>query len=86
MLVAAVKAIAAQSPALKDPNKDLLPDIVDVREVSVSVAKAVVRQSVEEGLAREEGIPQEEEDLEQWVREQMWEARYRPLVKADQKG
>ena len=30
MLVAAVKAIAAKSPALKDPDKGLVPDVVDV--------------------------------------------------------
>ena len=30
MLVAAIKAIAAQSPALKDPDKGLVPDVIDV--------------------------------------------------------
>ena len=81
MLVAAVKAIAAQSPALKDPDKGLVPDVIDVREISVHVAKAVIRQAVEEGLATERGIPDDEGELEEWVREQMWEARYRPLVR-----
>ncbi|KAL2041898.1 hypothetical protein N7G274_005085 [Stereocaulon virgatum] len=84
MLVAAVKAIAAQSPALKDPSKGLVPDVIDVREISVHVAKAVIKQSVEEGLATEEGIPENDEDLEEWIREQMWEPRYRPLVHVDQ--
>jgi len=37
MLVSAVKAIAAQSPALKDPNKGLVPDVIDVREISGKV-------------------------------------------------
>ncbi len=49
----------------------------------MQIAKAVVRKAVEEGLAQEEGIPDDEGELEEWVREQMWEARYRPLVKAD---
>lgn len=79
MLVAAVKALAAQSPALKDPSKGLLPDVVDVREISVHIARAVIKQAVEEGLAQEEGIPTDEGDLEEWVREQMWDAKYRPL-------
>ncbi|CZS98861.1 probable NAD-dependent malic enzyme [Rhynchosporium agropyri] len=83
MLVAAVKALAAQSPALKDPKKGLLPDVVDVREISVRIAKAVIRQAVEEGLATEDGIPEDDEDgdkvLEEWVREQMWDPVYRPL-------
>lgn len=82
MLVAAVKAIAAQSPALKNPRKGLVPDITNVREVSVQVAKAVVKQAVDEGLATQDGIPEEDEELEEWVREQMWEPRYRSLVRA----
>lgn len=79
MLVAAVKALAAQSPALSDPDKGLLPDVVNVREISVHIAKAVIKQSVEEGLATQEGIPDGDEDLEEWIREQMWDAAYRPL-------
>ena len=83
MLVAAVKAIAAQSPALKDPDKGLVPDVIDVREISVHVAKAVIKQAIEEDLATEKGIPENDEDLEEWIREQMWEPRYRPLVRVD---
>ncbi|KZF24517.1 hypothetical protein L228DRAFT_218969, partial [Xylona heveae TC161] len=83
MLVAAIKALAAQSPALKDPNRGLLPDVVDVREISVHIAKAVIKQSVEEGLAREEGIPSDDHALEEWVREQMWDPAYRPLKRVD---
>lgn len=79
MLVAAVKALAAQSPALKDPSKGLLPDVIDVRDISVHIARAVIKQAVEEGLAQEDGIPEDEDDLEEWVREQMWDAKYRPL-------
>lgn len=81
MLVAAVKAIAAQSPALKDPNRGLVPDVTDVREISVHVAKAVIQQAVEEDLATVKDIPDNNDDLEEWIREQMWEPRYRPLVR-----
>lgn len=81
MLVAAIKVIADQSPALQDPDKGLVPDITDVREISVHVAKAVIKQAVEEGLAREEEIPDEDGELEEWVREQMWEPRYRQLIR-----
>ena len=83
MLVAAVKALADQSPALKDPDKGLLPDVVEVRELSVQIAKAVIKQAVEEGLATEKGIPGKDKDLEAWVREQMWEPRYRELKRVD---
>lgn len=85
MLVAAVKALAAQSPALKDPDRGLLPDVVEVRELSVRIAKAVIKQAVEEGLATEKGIPEDEDDLDAWVREQMWEPRYRELKRVDQR-
>ena len=86
MIVAAVKAIAGQSPALKDPNQGLVPDVVNVREISVQIAKAVIQQAVEEGLATEKDIPEDDTTLDEWVREQMWEARYRPLVKVEARG
>ncbi|KAB8304121.1 hypothetical protein EYC80_003541 [Monilinia laxa] len=79
MLVSAVKALADQSPALKNPDKGLLPDVVNVREISVHIAKAVIQTSVEEGLAQEKNIPTNDEDLEEWIREQMWDPAYRPL-------
>ena len=80
MLVSAVKALAGEAPALKDPDRGLLPDVVDVREISVKIARNVIRTSVEEGLAQEEGIPEEDEELEKWIRSQMWEPKYRELV------
>lgn len=86
MIVAAVKAIVAQSPALKDPDKGLVPDVVNVREISVHIAKAVIKQAIEEGLATEKDMPDDDADLEEWVREQMWEPRYRPLVKVAADG
>lgn len=86
MVVAAVKAIAAQSPALQDPDKGLVPDVVNVREISVHIAKAVIQQAVDEGLATQRDIPGDDGGLEEWVREQMWEPRYRPLVKVEAHG
>ncbi len=93
MLVAAVEALAAQSPALKDPDKGLVPDVEQVRDLSVHIAKAVIKQAVQDGLAQEEDIPFRKYEggkdgdvdgdhdavLEEWIREQMWEPRYRPL-------
>lgn len=81
MLVTAVKELAAQSPALRNPRKGLVPDIMDVREISVHVAKAVIKQAVEEGLAVEKNMPTQDGELEEWIRAQMWEPRYRPLVR-----
>ena len=81
MLVAATKALAAQAPALKDPDAALLPDVVDVREISVKIAAAVIRQACKEDLNQERDIPSEDGELEEWIREQMWDPVYRPLRK-----
>ena len=80
MVIAASKALAAKAPALKDPNKPLLPDVEDVRELSVGVAKAVIQTAVEEGLAQEKDIPGED-DLDEWIRVQMWQAENRSFKK-----
>ena len=80
MLVAAVEALKARSPALQDSMKPLLPDVEDVREISVDIATAVILCAVEEGLAQAEGIPTTDSELREWIRIQMWEAEYRPLV------
>ncbi|CAG8180395.1 unnamed protein product [Penicillium olsonii] len=80
MLVAAVEALKAESPALKDSNKPLLPDVENVREISVKIAAAVIRCAVEEGLAQQDGIPDSDSELQEWIQAQMWEAGYRPLV------
>ncbi|KAI9925670.1 NAD-dependent malic enzyme, mitochondrial [Aspergillus wentii] len=84
MLVAAVKALAARSPALQDPTQPLLPGVEHVRELSVNIAKAVIQSAVKEGHAQQDGIPTDESDLDKWIRAQMWEPVYRPLVKAEQ--
>lgn len=81
MLVEATKALADQAPALKDPDAALLPDVEDVRDVSVKIAAAVIKQAVKEGVAQEKSIPDKEEDFEEWIRIQMWKAEYRPLKK-----
>ncbi|THV69594.1 hypothetical protein D6D28_05774 [Aureobasidium pullulans] len=83
LLVAATKALAAQAPALKDENAGLLPDVTNVREISVKIAAAVIKKAQEEKLAQEEHIPDNDEDLEQWIRAQMWDAEYRPLKKVE---
>ena len=85
LIVDAVKAFADQAPALKDPNLGLLPDVTGVREVSVKIAKAVIKGSVNEGLSQQKDIPTDDAELEEWIREQMWDARYRPLKKIDEK-
>jgi malate dehydrogenase (oxaloacetate-decarboxylating) len=83
LLVAATKALASHTPILRNPNAALLPDVTDVREISVGVAAAVVKKAVADGLAQETSVPANDKDLDEWIREQMWEAKYRPLRKTE---
>jgi malate dehydrogenase (oxaloacetate-decarboxylating) len=77
MLVAAIKALATEAPALKDPDKGLLPDVVDVRDISVRIAKAVIRAAQKEDLCQAKDVPEDDGELEEWVKAQMWEPKYR---------
>lgn len=86
MLVAAVEAVAEMSPALKDDTAPLVPGVEAVRDVSVNVARKVIRAAEKDGLAAEEGIPSDDEDLKEWIREQMWNPVYRPLKYVNPKG
>jgi malate dehydrogenase (oxaloacetate-decarboxylating) len=63
----------------------LLPDVSDVRDISVQVAKKVIRAAQREDLAQQKDIPADDSDLEEWIREQMWGAHYRPLKLVDHK-
>ena len=83
MLVAAVTALAMEAPAMKDPEKGLVPDVEEARPVSVKIAMAVIRCAVAEGLAQTVDIPESDEELQQWVEAQMWEPVYREYVKGD---
>ncbi|KAM0253515.1 hypothetical protein ACHAP5_000545 [Fusarium lateritium] len=83
MLVAAVEGVSSLSPVLKDPTAPLLPDVGSVRDVSVRIARNVIQAAVKDGEATQEGIPEKDEDLEDWIKEQMWDPEYRPLKQVD---
>ena len=53
MMVAAGRALGANSPALADPNAPLLPALPDVRRVAVEIAVAVAEQAQKDGVAPE---------------------------------
>lgn len=84
MIVAAAHGCAELSPALKDPDLALLPDIKDVRSTSIAVAMNVIQQCVKEGLNRVKDIPEEEDELRNWIEDQMWKPEYRPLQKVSE--
>ena len=74
MFLAAAKAIAAQSPARRDPNANLLPPLVEIRKLSFEVALAVARQALQEGCA--ESLSEEETAAA--INAKMWEPVYTP--------
>lgn len=86
MLVAAVRGVADLSPALSDDTAPLLPGVEHVRAVSVRVAREVILAAVEDGVATERDIPTGKDDLDEWIREQMWDPVYRPLRRVEPAG
>jgi malate dehydrogenase (oxaloacetate-decarboxylating) len=86
MLISAVEGIVEMSPALKDLTQPLLPGVDAVREASLVVARKVIITAVEEGMATERDIPSDMEDLEEWIREQMWDPVYRELKLVEMEG
>lgn len=92
MIAACVESLSSQSPILTDPQGGLLPDIVNIREISAHVATSVVRQAIKDGVARieSEKIPGTDTNIEvpeayperlAWVKSQMWTPIYRQLHK-----
>ncbi len=86
MLVAAVEAVAELSPALGDPTAPLLPGVEVVRHVSVRVARKVIQAAAAEGVVTEEDVPEDDGELDAWIREQMWSPVYRPLKPVQMEG
>jgi malate dehydrogenase (oxaloacetate-decarboxylating) len=73
MLLAAAEAIAAMVDVSR-PGAALLPDVANIRSVSATVAVAVARRAMEDGVARALM-----HDPVQAVHDAMWEAVYRPM-------
>ena len=74
MFAAAAKALAGVSPALRDPDANLLPPVHDLRSVAVTVAAAVARQARVEGLCE----PFDDRALDGLIAQKMWDPVYRP--------
>jgi malate dehydrogenase (oxaloacetate-decarboxylating) len=73
MFLAAANAVAAQSPAKRDPDANLLPPLTEIRNLSFKVALAVARQAQKEGCA-----DLSEEATAAAIRTKMWEPVYAP--------
>lgn len=77
MMVAAARALGANSPALKDPSASLLPPLRDIRRVAAEIAFAVGVEAQQNGVA-----PQiTEDELRRRVRETQWAPVYSNLTK-----
>lgn len=71
MFLAAMHALAEQSPALKDPTAPLFPRIADVRAASLKIAHAVAKKACAEKVARIK-----ESEIPQAIQDHIWEPKY----------
>jgi malate dehydrogenase (oxaloacetate-decarboxylating) len=72
MTLAAARALAGNSPALKDPSACLLPPLTDLRRVAAEIALAVGTQAQKDGVAANLG----EDELRQRVTAAQWTPNY----------
>jgi malate dehydrogenase (oxaloacetate-decarboxylating) len=72
LFIAAARALSDCSPARKDPNASLYPEIEGVREVAHRVALAVGKAAMQVGVAE----PTSEEELERRITAMMWRPQY----------
>ena len=74
MMMAAAKALAAQSPTVSDPAAPLLPRVAESRKVAVAVAESVARQAIAEGISElADGAA-----IHDAIRAYVWEPVYHP--------
>ena len=78
MIWAAAEALSKCSPAFKDPNAPLLPDLSNIKTISHKVATAVIMQARKEGL----DTFQSELTPEEAIKHIDWKPQYYPYSKA----
>jgi malate dehydrogenase (oxaloacetate-decarboxylating) len=77
MMLAAARALGANSPALRDPSASLLPPLPDIRRVAADIAIAVGIEAQRDGVAPKLS----EDELRRRVRETQWTPTYSNLAK-----
>lgn len=50
------------------------------------MAREVILAAVDDGVSTEKDIPTDKDDLDEWIREQMWDPVYRPLKRVEATG
>jgi malate dehydrogenase (oxaloacetate-decarboxylating) len=79
MMLAAARALAGNSPALKDPSASLLPPLTDIRKVAAQIAIAVGMEAQKAGLAPKLA----EDELRQRVTAGQWTPAYASFAATD---
>jgi malate dehydrogenase (oxaloacetate-decarboxylating) len=79
MMLAAARALGANSPAFKDPSASLLPPLTDIRRVAADIALAVGVEAQKDGVAPKSS----EEELRQRVTSTQWTPAYPTFVPAE---
>lgn len=74
MFEAAARALAAVSPARRDPSSTLLPPVTELRSVARSVAQAVARTARSEGQCP----AYEDRQIDARIHDLMWRPMYQP--------
>jgi len=77
MMLAAARALGANSPALKDPSASLLPPLPDIRRVAADIAVAVGIEAQRDGVAPKLS----EDELSRRVQETQWTPTYPNFAK-----
>ncbi len=81
MVLEAAHALADYTAARHLENGRIYPPVDELQEVSVRVASRVIRAAMDEGVA---GKPElADKDLDAYVREKFWRARYLPYVRGE---
>jgi len=76
-MLAAARALATNSPALKDPSASLLPPLPDIRRVAADIALAVGIEAQRDGVAPKLS----EDELRRRVHETQWIPAYPNFAK-----
>jgi len=77
MLWAACKALSSVAPIRNTPEGMILPSIVESRQLRVEIARPIIRQAIEDGVAQIDSNA----DLDELIADVSWEPKYLPLRK-----
>ncbi|MES2203978.1 MAG: NAD-dependent malic enzyme [Pseudomonadota bacterium] len=77
MIWAAAEALSKFSPVYKDKDAPLLPDLSQVREISLAIAKRIIETARAHNLA----TYQNERSVDEAINQVIWQAKYYPYEK-----